>query len=152
MCSLTLSPFLTNTPHPAPIHTRTTENWLCTESQRSRTSKSQEQTVQYCWWGISLSPVLLSTSSFPLVQMKRQIIRPSPLTLHAPVSRENIAEKLWKQHKIRLQPEDIKIAAPFHVTFPHSGIILFVKKISFDRRWGALRCLWFLRALRCLWR
>jgi len=48
-----------------------------------------------------------------VVEMKRHLVSMNPQTLHAGVSRENIAEKLWKQHKIRLRPEDIKIASPY---------------------------------------
>jgi len=52
------------------------------------------------------SPTDLLNSFWPLKQFEPKV------KLHSPVKVENIAEKLWKQHKVRLTPEQILLPAP----------------------------------------
>jgi len=47
-----------------------------------------------------------------VVIMKRHLVQRDPPILHAPVSKENIVEKLWKQHKIQFDTEHLALPEP----------------------------------------
>jgi len=58
-----------------------------------------------------------------IVSMKRHLVSKAPPVLHAPISVENIVEKLWRQHQIKLEPQQFQLPQPIKELGLHSVIV-----------------------------